>query len=159
MQLNKLLKALAIAVPMATLAACSSTSTTDSGMGSGQETGQTTESGSQSGVQVGAADRAKNPEEVREEQMEALRKEHIIYFAFDRSSVQSEYAELLAAHADYLVKNPNVTIVIEGHADERGTPEYNIALGERRAKAVEDYLVNLGVQDSQIVCSRVAKEV
>ena len=150
MQLNKLLKALAIAVPMATLAACSSTSTTDSGMGSGQETGQTTESGSQSGVQVGAADRAKTPEEVREEQMEALRKEHIIYFAFDRSSVQSEYAELLAAHADYLVKNPNVTIVIEGHADERGTPEYNIALGERRAKAVEDYLVNLGVQDSQI---------
>ena len=123
MQLNKLLKALAIAVPMATLAACSSTSTTDSGMGSGQETGQTTESGSQSGVQVGAADRAKTPEEVREEQMEALRKEHIIYFAFDRSSVQSEYAELLAAHADYLVKNPNVTIVIEGHADERGTPE------------------------------------
>ncbi len=150
MQLNKLLKALAIAVPMATLAACSSNSSTDSGMGAGQETNQTSESGDQSGVQVGSADRAKTPEEVREEQMEALRKEHIIYFAFDRSSVQSEYAELLAAHADYLVKNPNVTIVIEGHADERGTPEYNIALGERRAKAVEDYLTNLGVQDSQI---------
>lgn len=150
MQLNKLFKALAIAVPMATLAACSSNQSTDSGAGAGQETNQTADQGSDSGVQVGAAERTKSPEEIRQEQMEALRKEHIIYFAFDQSSIQSEYAELLAAHADYLVKNPNVSVVVEGHADERGTPEYNIALGERRAKSVEDYLENLGVQDSQI---------
>lgn len=149
MQLNKLFKALAIAVPMATLAACSSNQSTDSGEGAGQQTNQATEESS-SGVEVGAADRAKTPEEIREEQMEALRKEHIIYFAFDKSNIQSEYAELLAAHSDYLVKNPNVSVVIEGHADERGTPEYNIALGERRAKAVQNYLENLGVQGSQI---------
>ena len=151
MQLNKLFKALAIAVPMATLAACSSNQTTDAGAGAGQQTNQaSSEQESDSGVQVGAADRQQSPEEIRQEQMEALRKEHIIYFAFDQSNIQSEYAELLAAHADYLVKNPNVSVVIEGHADERGTPEYNIALGERRAQSVESYLENLGVQDSQI---------
>ncbi|MGM0429425.1 MAG: peptidoglycan-associated lipoprotein Pal [Pseudomonadota bacterium] len=147
MQLNKLFKALAIVVPMATLAACSSNQETDSGAGEGQETNQQAEQ--DSGVQTGAADRAKTMEEERQEKMEALRKEHIVYFAFDKSSVQSEYTDLLSAHADYLVKNPSVKVVIEGHADERGTPEYNIALGERRAKAVEDYLHNLGVQDSQ----------
>jgi peptidoglycan-associated lipoprotein len=147
MQLNKLLKALAIAVPMATLAACSSNQETGSGAGTDQETNQQAEQNS--GVQVGAAEREKSMEEKRQEKMEALRKEHIIYFAFDKSSVQSEYADLLSAHADYLVKNPSVKVVIEGHADERGTPEYNIALGERRAKAVESYLHNLGVQDSQ----------
>lgn len=147
MQLNKLFKALAIVVPMATLAACSSNQETDSGMGAGQETNQQAEQ--DSGVEVGAAERQKTLEEQRQEKMEALRKEHIVYFAFDKSNVQSEYAELLAAHADYLVKNPSVKVVIEGHADERGTPEYNIALGERRAQAVEDYLHNLGVQDSQ----------
>ncbi|MGM0482191.1 MAG: peptidoglycan-associated lipoprotein Pal [Pseudomonadota bacterium] len=150
MQLNKLLKALAIAVPMATLAACSSNQTTETGAGAGQQTTGAESQESDSGVQVGAADRAKSPEEIREEQMEALRKEHIIYFAFDKSNIQSEYAELLAAHADFLVKNPNVSIVIEGHADERGTPEYNIALGERRAKAVQGYMENLGVRGSQI---------
>lgn len=149
MQLNKLLKALAIAVPMATLAACSSNQTTETGAGAGQQTTGGASQESDSGVQVGAADRAKSPQEIREEQMEALRKEHIIYFAFDKSNIQSEYAELLAAHADFLVKNPNASVVIEGHADERGTPEYNIALGERRAKAVQDYLENLGVRSSQ----------
>lgn len=147
MQLNKLFKALAIVVPMATLAACSSNQETDSGAGAGQETNQQAEQ--DSGVEVSAAERAQRMEEERQEKMEALRKEHIVYFAFDKSNIQSEYTDLLSAHADYLVKNPSVKVVIEGHTDERGTPEYNIALGERRAKAVESYLHNLGVQDSQ----------
>ncbi|EKE80784.1 peptidoglycan-associated lipoprotein Pal [Idiomarina xiamenensis] len=147
MQLNKLLKSLAIALPMVTLAACSSNQQSESGSGSEQTTNQ--QSG-QSGVQVGSAERAKSPEEIRQEKYEEMRKEHTVYFAFDDSNVQSEYAELLAAHADYLVKNPSVRIVIEGHTDERGTPEYNIALGERRAKAVSEYLQNLGVRSSQL---------
>lgn len=148
MQLTKIFKALAIVVPMATLAACSSNQETDSGAGTSQETNQQ-QVEQNSGVEVGAAERAERLEEERQEKMEALRKEHIVYFAFDKSNIQSEYADLLSAHADYLVKNPSVNVVIEGHTDERGTPEYNIALGERRAKAVETYLHNLGVQDSQ----------
>ncbi|RUO79770.1 peptidoglycan-associated lipoprotein [Idiomarina tyrosinivorans] len=149
MQLNKLLKSLAIALPMMTLAACSSNQQTDSGAGSEQQTNMPSE-GQQSGVQVGSMERTKTPEEIRQEKFEELRKEHMIFFAFDDSTIGSEYAELLAAHADYLVKNPSVSVVIEGHADERGTPEYNIALGERRAKAVMQYLQNLGVQESQM---------
>ena len=57
---------------------------------------------------------------------------------------------MLAAHAAYLSQNPSVKVTVEGHADERGTPEYNIALGERRAKAVAKYLQALGVQADQI---------
>ena len=57
---------------------------------------------------------------------------------------------MLAAHASYLSKNPALKVTIEGHADERGTPEYNIALGERRAEAVSNYLQALGVQADQI---------
>ena len=150
MQLNKLFKALAIAVPMATLAACSSNQSTDSGAGAGQETNQASGQDSGSGVQVGAADRQKTPEEIRAEKVAELRQENMIFFAFDDSRISSEYAQVLAAHADFLVQNPGVTVTIEGHCDERGTPEYNIALGERRAKAVAQYLQNLGVSSSQL---------
>lgn len=148
MNLNKLLKSLAIALPIVTVAACSSNQQTDSGASS-QETNQQ-EQQAESGVDVGSAERTLSPEEQRQEKYDELRKEHMVYFAFDESNIASEYAELLAAHADYLVKNPSVDVVIEGHADERGTPEYNIALGERRAKAVAEYLRNLGVSASQI---------
>ena len=57
---------------------------------------------------------------------------------------------MLAAHAAYLSKNVDMKVTVEGHADERGTPEYNIALGERRAQAVAKYLQALGVQADQI---------
>ncbi|MDX1269970.1 MAG: peptidoglycan-associated lipoprotein Pal, partial [Oceanisphaera sp.] len=60
------------------------------------------------------------------------------------------YAQVLEAHASFLRSNPSVSILVEGHADERGTPEYNIALGERRAKAVTSYLQSLGVSGSQL---------
>ncbi len=61
-----------------------------------------------------------------------------------------EYAQLLDAHAAFLRANPSVRITIEGHADERGTPEYNIALGERRANAVKMYLQGKGVSADQL---------
>lgn len=142
MQLKPLTKGLMLALPMMFLAACSTTddAATDSTTGSGAE---------DSAISTGVAP-VLTPEEERMQQYAELRKEHIIYFDFDRSDVRGEFAELLAAHADYLVKNPNVSVRVEGHADERGTPEYNIALGERRAKAVSKYLMSLGVMSSQI---------
>ena len=81
---------------------------------------------------------------------EALRQEQVIYFDFDKATIESKYADLLRAHADFLVKNPSVKVLIEGHADERGTPEYNIALGENRGQSVEKYLLSLGVSASQM---------
>ncbi|EAQ66609.1 peptidoglycan-associated lipoprotein OprL [Marinomonas sp. MED121] len=75
---------------------------------------------------------------------------HIFYFDFDKSIVRPEAREALAKHAKFLVANPDARVVLEGHADERGTREYNMALGERRAKAVSRYLTIQGVAAAQI---------
>lgn len=73
-----------------------------------------------------------------------------IYFAFDRSEIpQAAYASL-KAHAGHLAKTPSAKLRLEGHADERGTPEYNIALGERRGNSVRQFLVLSGAKSSQI---------
>ena len=73
-----------------------------------------------------------------------------IYFAFDDSSVPAAAFETLRAHANYLKGNSNAKVRLEGHADERGTREYNVALSERRAQAVEKFLRVQGVAASQI---------
>ena len=70
---------------------------------------------------------------------------HVIYFDFDQSTIKPEFRSALNGHAAYLSQNPSAKIVLEGHADERGTREYNIALGERRGNAVSRYLVVQGV--------------
>ena len=73
-----------------------------------------------------------------------------IYFDFDRADVRPDARETLKANADWLMKNPSVTVQIEGHCDERGTAEYNLALGARRAQAAKDYLVTLGIPQQRI---------
>jgi peptidoglycan-associated lipoprotein len=75
---------------------------------------------------------------------------HIIYFDFDQSTIKPEFREVLNGHAAYLASNPSARLVLEGHADERGTREYNMALGERRANAVSRYLVLQGVSGNVI---------
>ncbi len=149
MRVNKIIKSLAVAIPMFALAACSSTSDTDTQSTVDSTASQTTTQ-TEDTVQVTAAQRAAEIAEQKRQQLEQLRRDHIIYFDFDQSRVNSEFAAILDAHAKYLNENSDVKVLIEGHADERGTPEYNIALGERRAKAVAKYLENLGVLPSQI---------
>ncbi|NHI01460.1 MULTISPECIES: peptidoglycan-associated lipoprotein Pal [Oceanimonas] len=144
MQMKKLLQSLAVALPMLTLAACSSTSDSDAMTGTD---GSYQNGGVQTGAQNGGALSA---DEQMRQQYEALRRENVIYFEFDQDEVTGHYAQVLEAHASFLRSNPNVSILVEGHADERGTPEYNIALGERRAKAVTSYLQSLGVSGSQL---------
>ena len=73
-----------------------------------------------------------------------------IHFAFDRSVLTHESIAVLNRHAGWFKKHPAALILIEGHADERGTNEYNLALGERRAKAAKDYLVSAGIQHSRV---------
>jgi peptidoglycan-associated lipoprotein len=75
----------------------------------------------------------------------------IIYFDFDRAEIKSEYVSVVAAHARYLNSNPGRKVRLEGHADERGSREYNIGLGERRAQAVRRALLLQGVTEDQIV--------
>jgi len=73
-----------------------------------------------------------------------------IYFAFDSSKVDDNSRETLEAHASYMQANPDIKVKLEGHCDERGTREYNLALGERRAKAAAELLRVLGVDGSRI---------
>lgn len=69
-----------------------------------------------------------------------------IHFDFDKSDIKPESKKTLEDNASWLKKNKESNITVEGHCDERGTEEYNIALGHRRAKATKDYLVSLGVE-------------
>ncbi len=80
----------------------------------------------------------------------ALRENNTIYFNYDSDLIQEQYVGVMQAHAQYLRDNPDSRIIIEGHTDERGTPEYNIALGERRARSVARYMQNLGVNVNQL---------
>lgn len=81
-----------------------------------------------------------------------------IYFDTDRYNVDTQDAAALQAQAQYFARFPQVTFTIEGHADERGTREYNLALGERRANAAKNYLVSLGVDANRISVVSYGKE-
>ena len=73
----------------------------------------------------------------------------MIYFAYDKSEITAEFQEVIQKNYEWIFQNPDAQIQLEGHCDERGTNEYNLALGERRAKGVFDYLVSLGANPSQ----------
>ena len=81
-----------------------------------------------------------------------------VFFAFDRSDITTESQQILARQADWLRRYPNVTVTIEGHCDERGTREYNLALGERRATAVKKMLAALGVAANRVSTISYGKE-
>ncbi|MBR9788522.1 MAG: peptidoglycan-associated lipoprotein Pal [Vibrionaceae bacterium] len=144
MQLNKVLKGLLIALPVMAMTACSSSD--DAASSTGDATNQS------GAVETTVATPIDQAGQLTEQELkeQALRETQTIYFAFDNSTIAGDYEEMLAAHAAYLSKNPSLRVTVEGHADERGTPEYNIALGERRAQAVTNYLQALGVQADQI---------
>ena len=74
----------------------------------------------------------------------------VIYFDYDRSDIRPEYASLISSHAKYLAGSSGVRIRVEGHTDERGSREYNIALAERRAQAVRRALMLQGAGDAQL---------
>jgi len=73
-----------------------------------------------------------------------------VYFDFDKDDVKAEFRPLIEAHAKYLNQNSAASITLEGHADEIGTREYNLALGQRRSVSVKKVMNLLGVQDNQI---------
>ena len=84
--------------------------------------------------------------------------EKSVYFGFDEYTVQTKYQKMLSAHASYLKANPNQKIIIQGNTDERGTAEYNLALGQRRSDAVRKSLNLMGVSDNQMEAVSFGKE-
>ncbi len=81
-----------------------------------------------------------------------------IYFDFDQSTLTPQAQEVLKRNADWLRKNSSAMVEVEGHCDERGTIEYNLALGDRRARSAKDFLVNLGISTSRLRTISYGKE-
>lgn len=73
-----------------------------------------------------------------------------IHFEFDSYLLSEQARQILVAKAEYLRTNPDITVTVEGHCDDRGTNEYNVALGERRAQSVKTFLVNLGIDTNRL---------
>ena len=150
MQLNKVLKGLMLALPVIAVAACSSHKNNNN-----DQTGM----GADGAYGAGAGQNGNmSSDEQARLQMQQLQQNNIVYFGLDKYDVQSEYAQMLDQHAAFLRSNPAYKVTIEGHADERGTPEYNIALGERRANAVKMYLQGKGVSADQMSIVSYGKE-
>lgn len=82
----------------------------------------------------------------------------VVYFDTDEFNIDSEDAAKLQAQGQYFAQNAQVNFTVEGHADERGTREYNLALGERRANAAKNYLVSLGIPATRIQTLSYGKE-
>jgi len=141
MLIEKMVKKLLVAFCVVSLAACSTTpeDSTDN------TTNNTTDAVETSTV----TEPVMSHEEHMRMESEEKRQARTIYFEFDDSTVQQQYLAVLEAHAKFLVES-GVTVTLEGHADERGTQAYNLALGERRAKSVAQYLMNYGLAESQI---------
>ncbi len=84
------------------------------------------------------------------ENPESLLSKRVIYFDYDQATVRAEFRPVVAAHAEYAAANANASITLEGHADERGTREYNLALGERRGNSVSGLMSAQGARGSQM---------
>ncbi|MEQ1064834.1 peptidoglycan-associated lipoprotein Pal [Acinetobacter sp. XH1741] len=82
----------------------------------------------------------------------------VVHFNYDSSDLSNEDYQTLQAHAQFLMANANSKVALTGHTDERGTREYNMALGERRAKAVQSYLITSGVNPQQLEAVSYGKE-
>ncbi|WP_312242014.1 peptidoglycan-associated lipoprotein Pal [Pantoea sp.] len=152
MQLNKVLKGLMLALPVIAVAACSSHKNNNN-----DQTGMGADGAYGAGSGMNGNGNMSSDEQARL-QMQQLQQNNIVYFGLDKYDIQSEYAQMLDQHAAFLRSNPSYKVTIEGHADERGTPEYNIALGERRASAVKMYLQGKGVSADQMSIVSYGKE-
>ncbi len=104
--------------------------------------------GDATGEDLGAADAGFQGDPL--DDPNSLLAKRVVYFEFDRSDVREEFQATVTAHAEYLASHSEVSLTLEGHTDERGTREYNIALGERRALTVQRLLTLQGVAASQV---------
>lgn len=152
MQLKPLARSLAAALSIVVIAGCSSTGGTQDGDSYGSQDGSMSGSGTSGmGTGTGSSQYGSTSGSGAGQQADSRIPEvRTIYFDYDRDTIKNEYESVVMAHARYLRANPNAQVVLHGHTDERGTREYNMALGERRANAVERFLNIQGVSPSQM---------
>ena len=157
MKKKALLVWMVLAIACSSLLLMTSCAKKQIGAGQGQEAAQVAAEG-QEGAGSGDAGYA-DREKQRQAELEALRQKQLeieafesvnIYFDFDKSELKTDAQIALKNKATWLDKNADYGVRIEGHCDERGTNEYNLALGERRANAARDFLMSLGVAGDRI---------
>ena len=144
----KYIQVLAVAVLALGVAACQKPKQTkpdDQGPATTTQDGGATTSGV--GPGGGAGGTTLTPQQ---QALAAIKDRNIVYFDYDSSEIRAEFVEVVTAHAAYLVKYPTARVRLEGHTDERGSREYNIGLGERRAQVVRRALMLQGVSEAQI---------
>ena len=107
-------------------------------------------------VTAGNMDSRKLPPELTDPK--SILSKRSIYFDYDRFDIKAEYKDLVAAHARFLTNNRQFRILIQGNTDDRGSREYNLALGQKRADAVKKQLVLLGVREEQVEAVSLGEE-
>ena len=146
----KLMHVLAIAVLSLGLAACQKPTKPDEAGTAPADTGAAASSsglGGDASAAGGTTGAALTPQQ---QALADLQQKSVVFFEYDSSEIRPEYVPVVAAHATYLVKYPTARVRLEGHTDERGSREYNIGLGERRAQTVRRALLAQGVAEAQI---------
>jgi peptidoglycan-associated lipoprotein len=146
----KLMHVLAVAVLALGLAACQKPTKPDATAPATTDAGDATSSGVGGDASAGAGSGTTAALTPQQQALAAIQQKNVVYFDFDSSEIRSEYVPVVAAHAQYLVKYPTARVRLEGHTDERGSREYNIGLGERRAQTVRRALLAQGVAEAQI---------
>jgi peptidoglycan-associated lipoprotein len=146
----KLMHVLAVAVLALGLAACQKPTKPDAPAPATTDAGDATSSGVGGDASAGAGSGTTAALTPQQQALAAIQQKNVVYFDFDSSEIRSEYVPVVAAHAQYLVKYPTGRVRLEGHTDERGSREYNIGLGERRAQTVRRALLAQGVAEAQI---------
>ncbi|MGM0704015.1 MAG: peptidoglycan-associated lipoprotein Pal [Pseudomonadota bacterium] len=139
---------LALTFSLALIAGCSSTGGTQDGTADGSRSGA--DSGAAGTGQVSSSGVGTAGDRTGQQADGRIPEVRTIYFDFDSDTIKSQYEPVLTAHARYLRSNGNARVVLQGHTDERGTREYNMALGERRAGSVSRFLEVQGVSPSQV---------
>ncbi|MBO0333425.1 peptidoglycan-associated lipoprotein Pal [Sneathiella sp. CAU 1612] len=156
MRLNLGLKTLSIFTALLLVAACETAPTeTGDSSGGGATTQTSGTSGSSTTVVSGTTTTTVKP---GSQEDLVLNVGDRVFFGFDKYDLSNEAQATLQRQAAWLKANPTVTLVIEGNTDERGTREYNLALGERRATAVKNYLVTLGISADRLSTISYGKE-
>lgn len=149
------IKFLSIAAALLLVAACA-TESTDEGNTSGAGGSQSKPASSASTGSVSSGSTVSAPAPGSAEEFITIGDR--VHFDFNQAEIRASDAATLNDQAAWLKKYPNVTIVVEGHCDERGTREYNLALGERRANAVKEYLVSRGISGNRVQTISYGKE-
>lgn len=142
MQMNTMYKTLGLAFGALLLTACASKGDVNEGASSIDENANS--------ASQGVNDARVSGQDLEAQANAALLEQSVFYFDFDQSSLKEDGKNSLRAHAAYLAANGSARVVLEGHADERGTIEYNLALGERRSMTVRGFLMSNGAKAEQI---------